>query len=179
MRSVRPPDKRGQTWSTFIRNHSGDVWACDFLQLYDILFRPVFAFFFVVHGTREVVHFNVTRHPTDAWAAQQLREATPFGESPRYLVRDNDGKFGSRFAAVAEGTGIEVVKIPLWSKNSNLLNTRGVLTESGTGQRRVSAPSEHLYNAALALNLRGGRDGLGSNSRLHHWNGRSGAVATK
>ena len=78
-----------------------------------------FAFFFVVHGTREVVHFNVTRHPTDAWTAQQLREATPWGDGPRFLVRDNDDKFGKRFTAVAEGTGIEVVSIPPRSPNLN------------------------------------------------------------
>jgi hypothetical protein len=66
MRDVRPPGERGQTWSTFISNHSRDIWACDFLQLYDVLFRPIFAFFFVVHGTREVVHFNLTRCPSDA-----------------------------------------------------------------------------------------------------------------
>ena len=40
MRLVRPPGKRGQTWHTFIKNHSDDIWACDFLQLYDVLFRP-------------------------------------------------------------------------------------------------------------------------------------------
>jgi len=124
MRAVRPPGRRGQTWNTFIRNHSLDVWACDFLQHYDVLFRPIFAFFFVVHGTREVVHFNVTRHPTDAWVAQQLRDATPFGDGPRYLVRDNDDKFGRRFAAVAEGTGIEVVKIPPRSPNLNAICER-------------------------------------------------------
>ena len=94
MRRVRPPGKRGQSWNTFVGNHSCDIWACDFLQLYDVLFRPIFAFFFVVHGTREVVHFNVTRCPTDAWAAQQLREATPYGDGPTYLIRDNDDKFG-------------------------------------------------------------------------------------
>jgi len=27
---------------------------------------------------------------------------------PRYLIRDNDDKFGKRFVAVAEGTGIGV-----------------------------------------------------------------------
>ena len=43
MRPVRPPGKRGQSWNTFIRNHSRDIWACDFLQLYDVLFRPIFA----------------------------------------------------------------------------------------------------------------------------------------
>ena len=119
MRRVRPPGKRGQRWNTFVGNHSRDIWACDFLQLYDVLFRPIFAFFFVVHGTREVVHFNVTRSPTDAWAAQQLREATPYGDGPTYLIRDNDDKFGRRFDAVAEGTGIDVVKIPPRSPNLN------------------------------------------------------------
>ena len=41
MRHVRPPGKRGQSWNTFIGNHSRDIWACDFLQLYDVLFRPM------------------------------------------------------------------------------------------------------------------------------------------
>jgi transposase InsO family protein len=121
---VRPPGKRGQTWNTFITNHSRDVWACDFLQLYDALFRPIFAFFFVVHGTREVVHFNVTRRPTDAWVAQQLREATPYCHGPRYLIRDNDDKFGKRFAAVAKGTEIKVVKIPSRSPDLNAICER-------------------------------------------------------
>lgn len=76
-------------------------------------------FFFVVHDTREAVHFNVTRCPTDAWAAQQLREATPYCFGPTYLIRDNDDKFGKRFSAVAEGTGIELVKIPPRSPNLN------------------------------------------------------------
>jgi putative transposase len=119
IRHVRPSGRRGQTWRTFIANHSGDIWACDFLQLYDVFFRPIFAFFFVVHGTREVIHFNVTRRPTGAWAAQQLREATPTGEGPTYLIRDNDDKFGKSFDAVAEGTGIGVVKIPPRSPNLN------------------------------------------------------------
>ena len=119
MRLVRPPGSRGQTWSTFISNHGDDIWACDFLQIYDVLFRPIFAFFFVVHGTREVVHCNVTRHPTDGWAAQQLREATPYGDGPTYLIRDNDDKFGGKFASVADGTGIEVVRLPPRAPNLN------------------------------------------------------------
>ena len=112
MSEVRPPGKRSQTWETFIRNHTNDIWACDFLQLYDVWFRPIFAFFVVEHGSREVIHFNVTRSPSDGWAAQQLREATPWGEGPRFLIRDNDGKYGPKFAAVAEGAGIDVVSIP-------------------------------------------------------------------
>ena len=50
---------------------------------------------------------GVTRHPTDAWVAQQLREATPFGQCPRSLLRDRDSKYGPAFARVAAATGIE------------------------------------------------------------------------
>jgi hypothetical protein len=53
-----------------------------------------------------VVHVGVTRHPTDAWVAQQLREATPVRQRPRYLVRDNDSKYGPGFARVAAASGI-------------------------------------------------------------------------
>jgi transposase InsO family protein len=53
-----------------------------------------------------VVHVGVTRHPTGAWVAQQLREATPFGQRPRYLLRDNDRKYGPAFSRVAEVTRI-------------------------------------------------------------------------
>ena len=53
----------------------------------------------MVHGTREVVHFNVTRCPTDAWAAQQLREATAYGDEPKYLILDNHKKLYVRCGA--------------------------------------------------------------------------------
>jgi len=90
-------DERGsraskQTWGTFLSNHASQIWACDFLQTYDIFFRSVFVFVIIELGSRRVVHFGVTRNPTDQWTAQQLREATPYGEGPRYLIRDNDKK---------------------------------------------------------------------------------------
>lgn len=64
-------------------------------------------------GSRRVVHFGVTRSPSDAWVAQQLREATPFVESLRFLICDNDGKFGAQFERVAEGSGIDVIHTPV------------------------------------------------------------------
>jgi transposase InsO family protein len=39
----------------------------------------VFAFVVVELGSRRVVHVGVTGEPTDAWVAQQLRDATPSG----------------------------------------------------------------------------------------------------
>ena len=110
MREARPPRGAGQSWATFLRNHADDIWACDFLPVTDLLFRPVYAFFVIALGSRRVVHVGVTRHPTDAWVAQQLREATPFEQRPRYLIRDNDRKYGQAFTRVAEASGIKVLR---------------------------------------------------------------------
>ena len=85
--AVRPPGD-GQTWKTFLANRT--VWACDFLQLHDVWFRPLFAFFVVDVNTKEVVHAGVTREPNEAWTAQQLRQLTPFGEGPELIIRDRD-----------------------------------------------------------------------------------------
>ena len=121
LRAVRPPlpEGGGQTWATFLRNHAREAWACDFLQVVDLGFRSLFAFFIVDLGSRRVVHVGVTRHPTDAWVAQQLREATPFGATPRFLIRDNDGKYGATFACVAAGSGITVVRTPVRAPRAN------------------------------------------------------------
>ena len=43
MRQARVPRPGGQNWSTFLRNHAKEVWACDFLQVTDLFFRPLFA----------------------------------------------------------------------------------------------------------------------------------------
>lgn len=122
--SVRDSLPPKQTWATFLRNHASQIWACDFLQTYDLFFRSVFVFVIIELGSRRVVHFGVTRNTTDQWTAQQLREATPFGEGPRFLIRDNDSKYGGSFAQVADGTGIEVLKTPYQAPKANAICER-------------------------------------------------------
>ncbi|HSH78522.1 MAG TPA: integrase core domain-containing protein [Herpetosiphonaceae bacterium] len=124
IRQVRPQRPHSQTWATFLRNHAQEIWACDFLQLHDAFFRPLFAFFITELGSRRIVHVAVTRSPTDAWVAQQLREATPFGEAPRYLIRDNDAKYGPHFEAVATGTRIDVLRTPIRAPRANAICER-------------------------------------------------------
>ena len=124
MRSARPSRPGGQTWVTFLHNHAHDVWACDVLPVVDLGFRSIFAFFIVDMGSRRVVHVGVTRHPTDAWVAQQLREATPFGVAPRFLIRDNDAKFGPQLARVAAGSRIEVLRTPIRTPRANAVCER-------------------------------------------------------
>jgi len=100
--------QRGQSWASFVKNHAERMWACDFIQTHDILFRQVYAFFIVHLGSRRVVHVAATRHPTQAWTAQQLRNATMDGDAPAVLLRDRDDKFGPAFDRVAQGVGAKV-----------------------------------------------------------------------
>ncbi len=116
---IRRVGPSGQTWGTFLRNHASEIWACDFLQTYDALFRSIFVFVIIELESRRVVHVNVTRHPTDAWVAQQLREVTPFGEGPRFLIRDNDKKYGGQFQHVVDGADIELLKTPVEAPRAN------------------------------------------------------------
>ncbi len=124
MRQIRPKRAHGQTWKTFLRNHATEVWACDFLQVTDLFFRPLFAFFIIELKSRKVIHVNVTRTPTDLWVAQQLREATPYGQAPQYLIRDNDRKFGSNFARVASTSGIKILRTPYRTPQANAVCER-------------------------------------------------------
>ena len=118
IKQVRYPGSSQQTWWTFIHNHTSKIWACD------ILFRALFGFVIIELRKRRIVHFGVTRHPTDKWLAQQLREATPFSAGPRFLIRDNDRKYGASFSCVAIGTGIDVLHTPYRAPKANAICER-------------------------------------------------------
>ena len=117
-----PPRQTSQSWATFLKNHASEIWACDFVQTYDLFFRTIFVFFIIELESRRVVHFGVTRSPHDAWIAQQWRNATPFEEGPRFLIRDNDQKFGAHFARVTDN--IDVVKTPVRAPKANVVCER-------------------------------------------------------
>ncbi len=127
MRQARrelPPRHTGQTWATFLANHALQIWACDFLQSYDVFFRTLFLFFIIEHGSRRVVHVGVTRAPSDAWVAQQIREATAFGVGPRFLICDNDDKYGVLFERAVAGVHTELLHTPFQAPKANSLCER-------------------------------------------------------
>jgi putative transposase len=70
MRNLRIHQPRGQKWSTFLHTHAAQIWSCDFLQVTDLFFRPLFAFVIIELQSRKVIHASVTRSPTDAWVAR-------------------------------------------------------------------------------------------------------------
>jgi transposase InsO family protein len=107
-RGRKPPS---QTWKTFLKNHVGSLASIDFFVVPTATFRLLFGFVVLCHKRRRVVHFNVTAHPTAAWVAQQLREAFPFDEAPRYLIRDRDSTYGPEVRQCLRNLGIEEVVI--------------------------------------------------------------------
>jgi transposase InsO family protein len=121
---VRLDIHTAQTWAIFLKNHAEDNWACDFLPVIDLWFRPLFLFFIVGVSSLRIVHSGVTRSPTDVWVAQQLREATPFSQAPRFLIRDRDCKCSGSFTRVAAGTSIEVLKTPYRAPKANAIIER-------------------------------------------------------
>jgi putative transposase len=124
MRQVSTASPRGQTWSTFLHTHSQQIWVCDFLPVTDLFFRSLLAFFIIELHTRKVIHVGVTHSPTDAWTAQQLREATAFGVGPKYLIRDNDSKFGVTFAQVSKSSSIKILKTPIHAPRAKAICER-------------------------------------------------------
>ena len=57
-----------------------------------------------------------------------LREATPYGQSPNYLIRDRDHKFGPRFARVAATSGIKMLTTPSHAPRANAICERFLLS---------------------------------------------------
>jgi transposase InsO family protein len=109
-RHRKPPS---QTWRTFLENHVKTMVSVDFFTVPTIRFQVLYVFLVLAHDRRRIVHFNVTAHPTAEWTAQQLREAFPFDQIPRYLLRDRDGIFGGEFRKDVKAMGIkEVLSAP-------------------------------------------------------------------
>ena len=104
-RRRRPPS---QTWQTFLRNHLDQIVAADFFVVPTATYRLLFVLVLLAHDRRRIRHVAVTAHPTAAWTAQQLREAFPWNEAPRYLLHDRDHAFG-HMEATAKAMGIEEV----------------------------------------------------------------------
>src|SRR5437773_737848 len=86
--------KPTQTWTTFLRNHVGQLVSIDFFTVATIRLRVLYIFIVLAHDRRRVIHFNITEHPTAVWAVQQVIEAFPEDRAPRFIVRDRDGMYG-------------------------------------------------------------------------------------
>ena len=110
VRCRKPPS---QTWRTFLENHAEQLVSIDFFTVPTIRFQIPYVFLVLAHDRRRILHFNVIAHPTAEWTGQQLREAFPSAQLPRYLLRDRDAIFGNDFRKQVRDMGIcEVLSAP-------------------------------------------------------------------
>ncbi len=121
----RPPSP---SWRAFLRNHRREIWAADFFTVPTLSLSTLYVFFLISHGRRRIEHINVTKHPNAQWVWRQLIEATPWGTSPRFLIRDRDRSYGGDFVARARAIGIRTVLTPVRAPKANAIAERVVGT---------------------------------------------------
>src|SRR5437016_4744452 len=118
----RPPGQpRGdQRWSTFLKNHSKSILACDFFVAVTATFRMLYVFVVIEHGTRRLAHVNVTAHPSADWTLQQLREVIGDNDSRnKYLIHDQDRIFAKHLDDSIRVLGVEILRSPIASPKAN------------------------------------------------------------
>src|SRR5262249_55243660 len=131
--------KRGEgTWDEFVKRHVETMWACDFFsaKVWTMGGLVEMCVLFFIHvGSRRVFVSGMSANPDRVWMAQQARNAAlHFAEqpvAPRFLLRDNDGKFVPEFDQVLADEGIEVKRLVPQSPNLNAYAERFVQTIKG------------------------------------------------
>jgi transposase InsO family protein len=106
---IRPRKPPSPTWKTFLANHMQDLVALDFFVVPTVTCKVLFVLLILAHHRRRVVHVSITEHPTAAWTVQQVVDAFPWDEAPRYLLRDRDHIYSASFRQRVHNMGIEEV----------------------------------------------------------------------
>jgi transposase InsO family protein len=147
-----------------LTNHIHQIAAADFFVVPTATFRLLFVLVILAHERRRIVHVAVTDHPTAAWTAQQLREAFPWNDAPRYLVHDRDTAFLA-WATTGPAMGIDQVRTAVRSPWQNAYAERligsirrecvdHVIVSNARGQRRVlHAYLEYYLKSRTHLSL--------------------------
>jgi putative transposase len=126
---MRRPHDQGPSpgWRTFLERHTAEIWACDFFSAQTLWFKTLHAFFVVGHASREVLHVQVTEHPTAEWVAQQIVECCGWDrEPPRFLIHDRDSRYGALFDRRLQSLGISQIRTPFRAPQANSIAERWV-----------------------------------------------------
>lgn len=83
----------------------------DFFAVPTVTGKVLFGFVILAHARRRVVHFNIAVHRTAQWTAQQVVDALPWEEAPRYLLRDRDRIYATDVRQRVRHMGIDEVII--------------------------------------------------------------------
>ena len=116
---IRRRGPPSQGWRTFLRNHAAHIAAIDLFVVPTIKFKLLYGLVIVRLERRQLIWTNVTAHPTAEWLAQQITEAFPWDQAPRYLIRDRDTVYGAAATRRMRAMGIRDRPITLRSPWQN------------------------------------------------------------
>ncbi len=106
-RRCGPPSPK---WRAFLRNHAGEILACDFFTLPTARFQTLIGFVVIELSRRRIVACDVTSSPTATWAASVVRRASvACGGRARYVLRDRDSIYADEFNSVVRELGLRQV----------------------------------------------------------------------
>jgi putative transposase len=132
---ILPAPERGEhtPWSTFLRAHWEGIAAADFFTVEVLSLTGLVRYhvFFVIElATRRVHLAGVVHEPGERWMMQVARNLTDdvdgFLNGKRFLILDRDPLFTKAFRRVLSDAGVEVVRLPVQSPNSNAFAERFV-----------------------------------------------------
>jgi putative transposase len=124
------PRRSGPSWREFLRAQAAGIVACDFFTVESVFLRRYYVLFFIAHASRRVWLAGCTRNPTGEWVTQQARNLglDLADRSVRFLIRDRDSKYTTRFDEVFRSEAIRIVKTPVRAPKANGIAERFVRT---------------------------------------------------
>jgi putative transposase len=155
-RAPRDPEP-ARRWLAFLRNHREAIAAMDFFTVPTVTFKLLYCFFIISHDRRQILHVNVTRHPSSTWIVQQLREAFPYESGPRFLLFDHDQKYDLEVPAALRSLQIACVQTSIQSPWQN-----------GVAERWVGSCRRDLLDHIIAVNERHLKRLLADYIRYYH-----------
>ena len=111
-----------------MHNHAQAIVACDFFVVFTARFRILYVFVIMELGRRQILHHNVTAHPSAEWTLQQFREALTEEHSYRFLIHDRDSIFSKDLDKAVSAMGVRILKTPVRAPKANAVCERLVGT---------------------------------------------------
>ena len=152
------PRRTGPTWKQFLIAQAHGILAVDFVHMYTVLLRRIYALIVIEHGTRRVHLAGITANPDAAWTTQAARNVLmDLGQratSVKFLIRDRAGQFTSSFDAVFTAEGIRILASPPQAPRANAICERIIGTLRRELLDRLLIVNEHHLRQVLTEYLR-------------------------
>src|SRR5229473_6109601 len=117
-------------WLTFVRNHAQAMVACDFFVVFTAQFRILYVLVIMELGRRQILHYNVTAHPSAEWTLPQFRQALTEEHPYRFLIHDRDSIFSKDLDQAVTAMGVRILKTPVRAPKANAVYERLIRDDS-------------------------------------------------